>query len=188
MIEQIKEFIRYKNCDLYKINDEEIVARSYPEDYDFTRKENNVWVYGASHRDKDKIVKIFKTEEEALLCMLYILYTIEISIKIKEGKDWSSMTKEQLIKELDDPDINEFTNRIEILNDEQLIYDKKYPIDNKYSKDKKYSIDEIDEYRLIALYKLKAFEMTRKELIEFGIDELQLEKYYKYENLVIGVY
>ncbi len=182
MIEQIKEFIRYKNCDKYKINDEEIVARSYPENYKFTRKENNMWVYGKSQRDKDKIVKTFKTEEEALLCLLCSLYTIKISIKIKEGKDWSSMTKEELIKEVDDPDINEFTNRIEILNDEQLIYDKKYSIDNEFSK------DEIDEYRLIILYDLKAFEMTRKELIEFGIDELQLEKYYKYENLVIGVY
>ncbi len=182
MTEQIKEFIKYKNCDLYKINDEEIVARSYPENYKFTRKENNMWVYGKSQRDKDKIVKTFKTEEEALLCMLYSIYTIYTTIKLKEGKGWHLMTKEELINELDDPDINEFTNRIEILNDEQLIYDKKYPIDNEFSKDK------IDKYRLIILYDLKAFEMTRNELIEFGIDELQLEKYYKYENLVVGVY
>ncbi len=92
------------------------------------------------------------------------------------------MTKEELINELGDPDINEFTNRIEILNDEQLIYHKKYPIDKKSSKRK------IEFTRLIALYDLKAFEMTRNELIEFGIDELQLEKYYKFENLIIGVY
>ncbi len=78
MSEQIKEFIRYKNCDLYKINDEEIVARSHPENYKFTRKENNMWIYGKSQRDKDKIVKTFKTEEEALLCMLCSLYTIKI--------------------------------------------------------------------------------------------------------------
>lgn len=180
MKEKIKEFMKLKQCTGYKIGDGDIICNSYPENYYFIRKENSKWIYGRSHRDKEKIVKEFQTEEEALLCLVYKLYTIKKIIELKKPyvMKWSQMSNEELIKEIDNPNIYNLAKKLVVLNDDQLIYNEKYIVNNIFPE------RGIERFRLSELYTLKAFEQTRDELIEFGIDPLELDRYFRFENLV----
>lgn len=180
MNEKIKEFIIEKNCNGYKISSEPIVSVSYPENYYFIRKVGNVWLYGECRRDKERIVKKAETEGEALLCLVYKLYTIKKSIELKKPyvMKWSQMSNEDLIKEVDRLFETTFLKQLKILNEEQLIYKEKYIINNSFSE------RTIEDFRLFKLFSLKAFEQTRDELIEFGVDAVELDKYYRFKNLV----
>lgn len=180
MNDKIIEFLKLKKCSEYKIDDEDIVCNSYPENYCFIRKEGSKWIYGENHRGKEKRVKEFKMKEEALLCLVYNLYTIKKSIELKKGYVviWSQMSNEDLIKETDLLFETSLLKQLEILNEEQLIYKEKYIIDNTFSK------RTIEDFRLFKLFSLKAFEQTRNELIKFGVDPLELDNNFRFENLV----
>lgn len=180
MNDKIKEFMKLKKCSDYKIGDEDIVCKNYPEDYKFIRKQGSKWIYGESHRDKEKIVKRFKVKEEATLCLVYKIYTIKKSIELKKPyvRMWSQMSNEDLIKEGNRLFETEYLKQLRILNDDQLIYKEKYIIDNTFSK------RTIEDFRLFKLFSLKAFEQTRAELIEFGVDPQELDNNFRFENLI----
>ncbi len=180
MNDKIKEFIKLKKCSEYKIEDDEIICNLYPEDYYFIRKESNKWIYGESHREIEKVVKEFEFKEEAMLCLLYKLYTIKKSIELKRPyvKEWSQMSNDELRKQIDTLFEITFLKQLEILNDEQLIYKQKHIINNSFYE------RSIEEFRVFKLFSLKAFNQTKQELVDFGIEESELDKYFRYENLV----
>lgn len=179
--EKLKEFMKLKQCNGYKIGDEDIVCNSYPEDYDFIRKENSKWIYGESHRDEEKKVKEFYTEEEALLALVYILYTGSLQIMLKEDYVIKSidLKDNEKIKFIESIFSKEELHQLKIKNN-RLLYHDKYLIENYLDK---YNI-EIEQFYFLSMFDLKAFEQTRRELIEFGVDPAELDKYFRFENLV----
>lgn len=179
MRDQIKLFLIEKGCQDYQINNEPIVCSVTPSEYYYIEYIDGCWQCGISSRGyKIKGTK-YLTEESALLWLVYKRYTVGIINKMKLPfvMDLKAMTPKELheytLSIFDDTLIS----RLQIVNNKQLLYNNEYFLKNLYRD--KY----IEEFYFYKLFALKGYELTKLELIRFGIDPVLLEDSFRFELL-----
>lgn len=180
MKNQIRKFLIEKNCDGYKIDDEDIVSQSYPENYHFIRQEENGWIYGVSRRDEETIKKSFLKEEEALLYLLYLVYTSKIQINLMRGymSYFRTLSKDELEVELKNVFTSKELEMLKVYDDKNIVYIDKYYISNNMEYD-------ISKFHYVKLFALRAFEKTKEELVMLGVNPLDLDNYFRFEKLIL---
>lgn len=175
---QVRDFLISAGRSYFKINDE-MIAESYPETYLFFERNSDKWRVGRFTRTSLDFEIFFQIEEEALMTLvLYVLYgKIVPEKRLEYLKELRKLQKEKKI-----PFINEVVqiekidiSKLEIVDGSYILYNKQkiLPRTEQY---------EIEKLYLMFILKLAWHEKYTNEMIEFGIDEAIVRKYFTIEK------
>ncbi|MGL4589917.1 MAG: hypothetical protein ACRCUP_06755 [Mycoplasmatales bacterium] len=180
LVKQIYEFLLKEGGDYFKINNT-LIASDIPEFYDFVEKNEDKWEVGRVSRNTKEQCVLYDTEEEALMTfVINVLCTIGHSqkkleyfyelIELKENLKFDFINKIAKLENLDQSDL-------QIINNSQLLYKNTRIIKKKQN---------TDIYRMyyMILFDIEWHKKYTKKLIEFGIAEEVIKKYFTVEKKI----
>ncbi len=149
----------------------------------YDRKEQ-VWNYGRIERGKEEVQAVFEEKEKALMYSIYDNYntTLELGIRGNYFKDFIKIDEEdeQSQEEFMKNNVEGlYLDKLKINDNENLIYLDEHLI----PKQGIFAGLKIMKFYFIQIYTVMAYDQTVNELINFGFNKKELDRYYRFEEL-----
>ncbi len=149
-------------------------------------REEQLWNYGRIERGKEEVQVVFQEKEKALLYSIYDDYKIDLSIKLRRdySDDFRNIddgNKEEQINFIEKNIDESYLNKLKINDNQSLIYLDKYII----PKQGLFSEVSIIKFYFNKIFSVMAYDQTVKDLIDFGFDKKELDKYFKFEEFEV---
>ncbi len=184
----VKKFLK-ENKITTKINGDLTVAKeSDPEVIVFIKydKEKKLWKYGSIHRGIEEIEALFQEKEEALMYAMYDYYQIGLSIKLRreyldDFLEINEDNEKEQMNYIEDNIDRLYLEKLKIKDNDNLIYLDKFIIPKQGLS----SNQKITKYYFYELFSVMAYDKVVNELINFGFDKKELDKYFKFEEFEV---
>lgn len=175
MYEQVIEFLNFKNIDIY--------PPSFFEESDIDIdvsliRHREYWEYGYFTKENSVTYRYFAHYEQVLFYLIYDKYTNQLQSEISQNISKHSKKGKQNITR------NKFSKgelkRLKIMNSELYYLNKYYILQTDPNID-------IYEFRFEMLKKLRLYEQTKSELLNFGFNHLLIKEHFRFDLMLHSI-